>query len=125
MTIHWCGTGLSAIPGLRRLIEGGHKVTVWNRTIEKAKAEVGDLTDDIRAFDIDALGEVLGKGDVIVSMLPGDWHVFRWQSWRSRNRPISSHLRISRPRCVRWTTRRARPVWRWSTRSDWTRASTT
>jgi saccharopine dehydrogenase (NADP+, L-glutamate forming) len=75
MTIHWCGTGLSAIPGLRRLIEGGHKVTVWNRTIEKAKAEVGDLTDDIRAFDIDALGAVLENGDVIVSMLPGDWHV--------------------------------------------------
>ncbi len=75
MTIHWCGTGLSAIPGLRRLIEGGHKVTVWNRTIEKAKAEVGDLTNDIRAFDIDALGAVLEKGDVIVSMLPGDWHV--------------------------------------------------
>ena len=62
MTIHWCGTGLSAIPGLRRLIEGGHKVTVWNRTIEKAKAEVGDLTDDIRAFDIDALGAVLENG---------------------------------------------------------------
>ena len=75
MTIHWCGTGLSAIPGLRRLIEGGHKVTVWNRTVEKAKAEVGDLTDDIRAFDIDTLGAVLEKGDAIVSMLPGDWHV--------------------------------------------------
>ncbi len=75
MTIHWCGTGLSAIPGLRRLIEGGHKVTVWNRTIEKAKAEVGDLTDDIRTFDIDVLGAVLEKRDVIVSMLPGDWHV--------------------------------------------------
>ncbi len=75
MTIHWCGTGLSAIPGLRRLIEGGHKVTVWNRTIDKAKAEVGDLTYDVRAFDIDALDEVLEKGDVIVSMLPGDWHV--------------------------------------------------
>ncbi len=75
MTIHWCGTGLSAIPGLRRLIEGGQKVTVWNRTVEKAKAEVGDLTDDIRAFGIDALGAVLEKGDVIVSMLPGDWHV--------------------------------------------------
>ncbi|WP_170419719.1 saccharopine dehydrogenase family protein [Ruegeria atlantica] len=75
MTIHWCGTGLSAIPGLRRLIEGGHKVTVWNRTIDKAKAEVGDLTNDIRTFDSDALGAVLEKGDVIVSMLPGDWHV--------------------------------------------------
>lgn len=75
MTIHWCGTGLSAVPGLRRLIENGHPVTVWNRTEAKAREAVGDLTEDIRAFDIDALGAVLEKGDVIVSMLPGDWHV--------------------------------------------------
>ncbi|MBO9450680.1 saccharopine dehydrogenase NADP-binding domain-containing protein [Tropicibacter sp. R16_0] len=75
MTIHWCGTGLSAIPGLRRLIEAGHNVTVWNRTVEKAQAEVGDLTDKIKAFDIDTLGAELAKDDVIVSMLPGDWHV--------------------------------------------------
>jgi len=75
MTIHWCGTGLSAIPGLRRLIEDGHAVTVWNRTTDKARDAVGDLTDDIRPFDIDALGAVLEKGGVVVSMLPGDWHV--------------------------------------------------
>ncbi len=75
MTIHWCGTGLSAIPGLRRLIEAGHEVTVWNRTLDKAQAAVGDLTQDIRVFDIDTLGEALSAGDLIVSMLPGDWHV--------------------------------------------------
>ena len=75
MTIHWCGTGLSAIPGLRRLIEVGHKVTVWNRTIEKAQEAVGDLTDDIHAFSLDDLAAVLQSGDVAVSMLPGDWHV--------------------------------------------------
>ena len=75
MTIHWCGTGLSAIPGLRRLIEGGQTVTVWNRTVEKAKQAVGDLTDDIRAFDMEAIGAALEAGDVVVSMLPGDWHV--------------------------------------------------
>lgn len=75
MTIHWCGTGLSAIPGLRRLIENGHPVTVWNRTTDKARDAVGDLTGDIRAFDIDALGAVLAAGDLVVSMLPGDWHV--------------------------------------------------
>lgn len=75
MTIHWCGTGLSAIPGLRRLLEQGRDVTVWNRTIAKAEEAVGDLSKDIRAFDIDALGAVLAKGDVVVSMLPGDWHV--------------------------------------------------
>jgi hypothetical protein len=49
MTIHWCGTGLSSVPGLRRLIGGGHKVVVWNRTVEKAREAVGDLTQDIRA----------------------------------------------------------------------------
>lgn len=75
MTIHWCGTGLSAIPGLRRLIEGGQKVTVWNRTVDKAREAVGDLTDDIRAFDLEAIGAALEPGDVVVSMLPGDWHV--------------------------------------------------
>ena len=75
MTIHWCGTGLSAIPGLRRLIEGGHDVAVWNRTLDKAREAVGDLTDRIHAFDIDALGAQLSAGDVVVSMLPADWHV--------------------------------------------------
>ncbi|WP_417727907.1 saccharopine dehydrogenase family protein [Roseovarius sp.] len=75
MTIHWCGTGLSAIPGLRRLIEAGHEVTVWNRSTDKARAAVGDLTDNIRAFDKTALAAVLQPGDVVVSMLPGDWHV--------------------------------------------------
>ncbi|MDF1716793.1 MAG: saccharopine dehydrogenase NADP-binding domain-containing protein [Antarcticimicrobium sp.] len=75
MTIHWCGTGLSAIPGLRRLLEAGQQVTVWNRTVDKAREAVGDLADDIRAFDMEAIGAALKKGDVVVSMLPGDWHV--------------------------------------------------
>ncbi len=75
MTIHWCGTGLSAIPGLRRLLEAGHDITVWNRTTDKAREAVGDLTDKIKPFDIATLGAELTKGDVVVSMLPGDWHV--------------------------------------------------
>ena len=75
MTIHWCGTGLSAIPGLRRLIQAGHEVTVWNRSIEKAQDAVGDITNRIQAFDIDVLGAALQQGDIVVSMLPGDWHV--------------------------------------------------
>ena len=75
MTIHWCGTGLSAIPGLRRLIEEGKDVTVWNRTPEKAEAAVGDLTGRIEAFTPEALEAVLEAGDVVVSMLPGDLHV--------------------------------------------------
>ncbi|WP_121060578.1 saccharopine dehydrogenase family protein [Chachezhania antarctica] len=75
MTVHWCGTGLSAIPGLRRLIEAGTEVTVWNRTVDKAKEAVGDLTSDIRTFDLPALEAALVPGDIVVSMLPGDWHV--------------------------------------------------
>ena len=75
MTVHWCGTGLSAIPGLRLLIEGGTDVVVWNRTVEKARAELGDLEADIRVFDTAAIGVALGPGDILVSMLPGDWHV--------------------------------------------------
>ncbi|GHE01671.1 saccharopine dehydrogenase [Defluviimonas sp. 20V17] len=75
MTIHWCGTGLSAIPGLRRLIAAGHNVTVWNRTVDKAQAAVGDIAADIRAYTLEALTEALKPGDVAVSMLPADHHV--------------------------------------------------
>jgi len=75
MVIHWCGTGLSSGPGLRRLIEGGQRVVVWNRTVENARDAVGDLTDDIRAYTLDALAAALRPGDVAVSMLPADQHV--------------------------------------------------
>lgn len=75
MTIHWCGTGLSSGPGLRRLIEAGHPVVVWNRTVAKAQEAVGDLTVDIRAYSLEALGAALKPGDVAVSMLPADQHV--------------------------------------------------
>ncbi len=73
--IHWIGTGLSAIPGLRRLIERGLPVTVWNRTPEKAEAAVGDITDDIRRFTPEDLAGAAMRNDVIVSMLPASWHV--------------------------------------------------
>ena len=75
MTIHWCGAGLSAIPGLRRLIKEEYDVVVWNRTLAKATAAVGDITNKIRVFDKGLLQDCLQKGDIIVSMLPADWHV--------------------------------------------------
>ena len=75
MTIHWCGTGLSSGPGLRRLIGAGHKVAVWNRTVEKAREVVGDLTGDVRAYSLEALTAALQPGDVAISMLPADQHV--------------------------------------------------
>ncbi|SES29845.1 saccharopine dehydrogenase (NADP+, L-glutamate forming) [Tranquillimonas rosea] len=73
MTIHWCGTGLSATPGLRRLLSEGLDVTVWNRTPEHARAAVGDLTDRIETFDPALVKNVLEAGDVVVSMLPAEW----------------------------------------------------
>ncbi|MBC8038437.1 MAG: saccharopine dehydrogenase NADP-binding domain-containing protein [Rhizobiales bacterium] len=75
MTIHWCGTGLSSGPGLRRLIQNGHKVVVWNRTVEKAREAVGGLTKDIRPYSLEALSAALKPGDLAVSMLPADQHV--------------------------------------------------
>jgi len=75
MTIHWCGTGLSAIPGLRRVLGKGFEVEVWNRTKSKAVDAVGDLTKRINVFDQNKLKHNLKKGDLVVSMLPGDWHV--------------------------------------------------
>ena len=75
MNIHWCGTGLSSVPGLRRLIEAGHAVTVWNRTVEKAQAAVGDIATDLRAYSPEALKGALHPGDVAISMLPADQHV--------------------------------------------------
>ncbi len=75
--IHWLGTGLSTRPGIRRLIERGHTMTVWNRSVEKAEAATAGLTGDfeIKAFTLNALKEALSPGDVAVSMLPGDFHV--------------------------------------------------
>ncbi|MCV2876299.1 saccharopine dehydrogenase NADP-binding domain-containing protein [Rhodobacteraceae bacterium XHP0102] len=75
MTIHWCGTGLSSIPGLRHLIETTGDVVVWNRSVDKAKSAVGDIAQDIRAFDMTALIKATQKGDVVISMLPADMHV--------------------------------------------------
>ncbi|WP_172300055.1 saccharopine dehydrogenase family protein [Pseudoruegeria sp. HB172150] len=75
MTIHWCGTGLSSLPGLRRLIGEGHDIAVYSRTLGEVQAAVGDLTDRTAAFDMDELEATLTAGDVVVSMLPADMHM--------------------------------------------------
>ena len=75
MTVHWCGTGLSAIPGLRKLILDGNKVIVWNRTVRKSREALEGIEVKICAFDIEELEKKLNPKDIVVSMLPGDWHV--------------------------------------------------
>ena len=52
MAIHWCGTGLSAIPGLKKLIMDGNDVLVWNRTVSKATSALEDAQVPICEFDI-------------------------------------------------------------------------
>ena len=73
--IHWIGTGLSAIPGIKKLIQDGHQLTVWNRTVQTAKTSLKTLDVEIREFSINDLKKQLNINDILVSMLPGDWHV--------------------------------------------------
>jgi saccharopine dehydrogenase (NADP+, L-glutamate forming) len=73
--IHWIGTGLSAIPGIKKLIENGHQITVWNRTVLTAEKALKGCDVEIRKFSISALSKRLDKKDILVSMLPGEWHV--------------------------------------------------
>ena len=54
-SVHWLGTGLSSIPGLRRLLKKNYNVFVWNRTIQKAQTLFGDLTSNIYKFDFSEL----------------------------------------------------------------------
>ena len=75
MVVHWCGTGLSAIPGLKKLIMDGNDVIVWNRTVSKAMRALEGVQAKINEFNINTLEQTLASGDIIVSMLPGDWHV--------------------------------------------------
>ena len=75
--IHWLGTGLSAIPGLKMLIETGHSVIVYNRTVEKAREALIGIEGDYRIveFSLEALEQNAIAEDVVVSMLPGNFHV--------------------------------------------------
>ena len=75
--IHLLGTGLSAIPGLKMLIENGHSVLVYNRTVEKAIKALSDVKGDYQVFvfSLQSLEENVAAGDIVVSMLPGNFHV--------------------------------------------------
>jgi saccharopine dehydrogenase-like NADP-dependent oxidoreductase len=43
--------------------------------VDKAREAVGDLTQDIRPYSLEALTAALAPGDVAISMLPADQHV--------------------------------------------------
>ena len=75
-TIHWLGAGLSSGPGLQRLAAGNKTLLVWNRTLERAQALLAGAPDtaSARSLDLDALADSLSAGDLVISMLPADWH---------------------------------------------------
>ncbi len=76
-TIHWLGAGLSSAPGIKRLATGTTKLIVWNRTVEKAQANLADCsaTIEIKQLSWDALTAELNSGDVVISMLPATMHL--------------------------------------------------
>ena len=76
--IHWLGTGLSSIPGIRRLAKKYDNLTIWNRTLEKAEQSINHVNKDnvlAKKFDMQALSTSLEVGDIVVSQLPSDHHL--------------------------------------------------
>ena len=75
--IHWLGTGLSAIPGLKMLIKNKHSVIVYNRTVDKAIEALSGINGDYQvvSFSLKAIEHQARAGDIVISMLPGNFHV--------------------------------------------------
>ena len=81
LAVHWLGAGLSSTPGLVRLANSVRSLSVWDRDLERARNAVRAARDahpNSRAR-AEALGwkrmrSAVRAGDVIVSMLPGEYH---------------------------------------------------
>ena len=75
--IHWLGAGLSSAPGIKRLIGNGLELWLWNRTLSKAEAVIEDMEGQCQArvLDWQKLHENVSRGDIVVSMLPGSFHL--------------------------------------------------
>ena len=76
--IHWLGTGLSSIPGIRRLAEKYDNLTIWNRTLSKAEKSINHVNKInvlAKTFDIELLKISLNPGDIVVSQLPANHHL--------------------------------------------------
>ncbi len=76
--IHWLGTGLSSIPGIRRLAKKYDNLTIWNRTLSKAEKSINHVSKSnvlAKKFDLDILINTLNPGDIVVSQLPASYHL--------------------------------------------------
>ena len=73
--VHWLGTGLSSIPGIRRLASKLENFTVWNRTLEKAEASINHIDKSnvkARLFKLENIISSINPGDIVVSQLPAN-----------------------------------------------------
>ena len=76
--VHWIGTGLSSIPGIRRLAQNLENFTIWNRTLEKAEKSINHVNKQkvkAKKFDIDLMFKEVNPGDIVVSQLPATRHL--------------------------------------------------
>ena len=69
--IHWIGTGLSSISGIKRIISKKQNLTLWNRTLDNALR----YTPNSRKFDLNDLYNNINKDDIVVSQLPANMHI--------------------------------------------------
>ena len=77
-SIHWLGSGLSSVPGIRRLASNNYNLTVWNRTLSKAQKSIDHVKSDkvtAKSFNINELKETVEEGDIIVSQLTASMHL--------------------------------------------------
>ena len=76
--VHWLGTGLSSIPGIRRLASKLENFTVWNRTLEKAEASLSHIDKanvKAKTFNLENIISEIKPGDIIISQLPATKHL--------------------------------------------------
>ena len=76
--IHWLGSGLSSLPGIRRLASGNYKLTVWNRTLSKAEFSINHVQSNsvsAKQLDLIQLSKSLEAGDIVVSQLSANMHL--------------------------------------------------
>jgi len=76
--IHWLGSGLSSIPGIRRLASNNNNLTVWNRTLSKAQKSINHIKTSkvsAKAFNLEEIIKSVNQGDIIVSQLTASMHL--------------------------------------------------
>lgn len=76
--VHWLGTGLSSIPGIKLLSQSQNcTVNIWARNVAKAESELAQqgIKVAIHHLDWDQFSRAIKASDIVTSMLPVTEHV--------------------------------------------------